>query len=192
MVDAALKLAYLWKSPYTISREFLSQEGIGDLHVYGETPKNVIDAILDRFPIKSHETFLDLGSGVGKVAFYVHRKVGCAVLGVDHIPTFVYRADWIASILKLERIAFQCRDFLQLEYQGFDWIYLAGTCLSDEVLGALMRRFETLSPLTRVISVSYPLSDYSPIFEVKDRLEVEFEWGKTDVYLNVKTSRGLS
>ena len=65
-------------------------------------------------------------------------------------------------------------------------IYLYGTCLREKQIKALCRRFEKLPKGTRVITVSYPLTDYTEGYEVISCFSAPFTWGDTEVYLQIK------
>ncbi|HEY5234992.1 MAG TPA: class I SAM-dependent methyltransferase, partial [Rhabdochlamydiaceae bacterium] len=81
-------------------------------------------------------------------------------------------------------VSFKCQDMQKVNFTGATAIYLYGTCLDDEVIKALVRRFEKLPPSVQIITVSYPLSDYSPQFQVRKQFTVNFPWGEGDVYVN--------
>jgi hypothetical protein len=48
----------------------------------------------------------------------------------------------------------------------------------------IAQNMKKLPSATKIITVSYPLTDYFPYgFKVQDQFEAEFNWGRTDVYV---------
>jgi hypothetical protein len=85
------------------------------------------------------------------------------------------------------KLCFSCADFLTADLSQATVIYLYGTCLKDTTIDALADRFSTLSKEVKIITVSFPLSDYSSSFVTRQSFIASFPWGKGEVYLN---SRG--
>ena len=77
---------------------------------------------------------------------------------------------------------------MQTDLKKATVIYLYGTCLEDHTIKALISRFKQVAPGTRIITVSYALSDYTdqPLFETMKRFPARFTWGEGDVYIQVK------
>lgn len=82
-VAAYFDLAYrLLDSPS--GRAFLraaAADGAPESHGYATLED--LDVVIDALDPTSTETLLDLGSGLGEVAFAIHRRTGCRVTGVD-------------------------------------------------------------------------------------------------------------
>ena len=76
----------------------------------------------------------------------------------------------------------------EADYKQATVIYLYGTCLDDEEIKRLVRRFEGLAPGTKVITVSYPLSEYADTYMTHKEFPARFPWGRAQVYLNYKVA----
>ena len=77
-----------------------------------------------------------------------------------------------------------CADILDADLSQATAIYLFGTCLPDPVIEKLVQRFCQLSSSTKIMTVSFPLSDYSSAFKTLKEFIGSFPWGKTTIFLN--------
>ena len=159
-----LKLAryYLFKSPYHCCSD------------YGETPIVTVDKIATRFRILSHHKVIELGCGAGRPALWLNCFIGCNVVAVDHTGIFIRRAKQVS-----QAITFLCEDILESNLDG-DFIYFYGTSFSEDFIHKLASKIKK----QRVITVSFPLSDYDARFKTVDHFRGSFPWGKTEIYLN--------
>lgn len=185
--DMSLRLMYLFHNPYKISKRFLMNRGAKDVHAYGETPLTTLELIAKECGITKNDTVFELGSGRGRTCFWLNSVIGCRVVGIEYVPEFVERAELIKERLGIDGVEFRLQDILKTDFSGATVIYLYGTCLEDDAIIKLCKAFSKLKPGTRIITVSYPLTDYSDLshFEVMKRFTVPFTWGEGDVYLQV-------
>lgn len=190
-IDLALLFAYLSKSPFAISKEFLKQKKEEDLYRYGETPLTSLEIITNECGIKSTDTVYELGCGRGRNCFWLNSFVHCKVVGIDYIPEFIEHASAIKNHFKVVDIDFIFEDILKVDLSKATVIYLYGTCLEDTFIEQLIERFKKLPAGTKIITISYPLTDYcqEPIFEVEKCFQVHYPWGEADVYLNILRTR---
>lgn len=173
--DLLLAIHYLWRNPHQVSK---------NLCIYGETPLTTLDRIARECRILSDDKVYELGCGSGRTLFWLRTFVKCQVVGIDFIPTFIRRADKIKKWLRFDSIDFKLRDLFEGDYADATVVYLYGTCLEDGEIERLIDRFSTLKPGTRVITVSYPLTDYSTDFTLVKQFSAHFPWGKAAIYLN--------
>lgn len=187
-VDGSLLLTYLFDNPFTISKRFLMKRGAKDVYAYGETPLATMEFIAKECGLKNTDTVFELGSGRGRTCFWLREFVGCRVVGVEYIPEFAERATRVANKLRLNKIEFRQEDFLETDFQEATVFYLYGTCYDESFIRKLIDKLKTCPSGTKIISVSYPLSDYTAgnEFEVMKRFPAEFTWGSGDVYLQVR------
>lgn len=187
-IDSTLMFSYLFQNPYRISKQFLIGKGEADIHVYGETPLTTLEMIAAACALSKNDAVLELGCGRGRNCFWLNCFIGCKVKGIEHIPEFVEKAIRIKMRFQLSGVQFQLGDIREADYSGFTVIYLYGTCLEDEFISLLIEKFRKMPSGTKIITISYPLTDYTsePIFEVMKRFPASFTWGEADVYLQVK------
>lgn len=185
--DLALRLMYLFHNPYRMSKRFLMNKGAHDVYAYGETPLTSLEIIAKKCGLNEKDCLFELGCGRGRTCFWLHSFVGCSVVGVEHVPEFVERANLIKNRLGITKLEFRLTDMTETDLQGATACYLYGSCLDDKTIQKLADHFSRLPAGTKIITVSYPLSDYSkkPSFEVMKRFTVPYTWGEADVFLQV-------
>lgn len=186
--DLALISQYVLKNAFTISKQHLSEKGEPDVYAYGETPLTTLDAIVKECGLSAQDTVFELGCGRGRCCFWLRYFVGCKVVGIEIIPTFVEIADQVKASCSVDHVEFRLGDILEADFKGATVFYLYGTCYEDDFIKKLVGRFSEMASGTKVITVSYPLTDYSEAsdFEVMKRFAVPFTWGEGDVYLQIK------
>ncbi len=186
--EKAFHRAYRFSNPFRISKSFLKQRGESNVHAYGETPLPVFAKIAKECDLGPNDRLIELGCGRGRGAIFLSHLTGCRVVGIDWVPKFVETANSLVESLHPPLpVSFKCQDMQQVNFNGATAIYLYGTCLDNEVIENLVHRFEKLPPSVQIITVSYPLSDYSPQFQVRKQFTVLFPWGEGDVYVNSRT-----
>lgn len=185
--DLSLRLMYLFHNPYKISKRFLMNRGADEVYAYGETPLTTMELIANECGITNEDCVYELGAGRGRTCFWLNSFLGCSVVGIEYIPEFVERANLIAKKLKLKEITFQLADMLKVDLRGATVCYLYGTCLDDFSIEKISRQFAKLPKGSKIITVSYPLSDYTEDdkFVVLKRFTAPFTWGVADVFLQV-------
>jgi hypothetical protein len=188
-IDLSLLSLYFFKSPFKISKEFLIKRGEREVYAYGETPLTTLQEIATQCQISEQDVVFELGSGRGRGCFWLHCFLGCRVVGIDYIPAFIAKAQHIQNKYHLHDIEFRCENFLKTDCREATVIYLFGTCLEDDFIQKLIKKFKNLPVGTKIITVSYPLSDYAsePIFRVLHTFSVPFNWGEAEVYLQVRS-----
>lgn len=180
--DLSLIRRYAFRSPYKISRDFLISQGAQDPHTYGETPLTTLQSIADAAHIGPQDHVYELGCGRGRTCIWLSHFRRCRVTALEYIPTFIE----LSSQIETPNIDWRIEDFTQTDYSDATVIYLSGTCLDEPTIRQLAQRIEeTASPGTRIVTVSYPLSDYakSKSFKLVAHLNCPFVWGQAGVYI---------
>lgn len=184
-IDRYFSQIYRRTSPYQISKIFLKEKKAENIHQYGETPLRVYERIATKWQLRKGEKVLELGCGRARGGIFLQHFFKCHYTGVDWVPEFIQRARVIQRTFYLERVSLLCLDMLQLDFsKTFDWIYLHGATFEDPFIYQLIKRLKNLSPKTKIITVSFPLSDYDASFKIVDSIEEEFAFGKTKIFLN--------
>lgn len=183
--DIGLQLIYLFDNPFSISKRFLIKKGEEDTYAYGETPLTTFETIAKECRIKPTDTFYELGCGRGRICFWIHSFIKCKTVGIDYIPEFVNRGNRIVNRLHLQNIQFRQENIIDTQFSDGTVFYLYGTCLEDAFIEKLAAKLALLPSGTKIITISYPLTDYSQKFEVMKRFPAHFNWGTADVYLQV-------
>ena len=183
-LDRSLLKTYIFKNPYQVSKRYLRCKQEKDIHTYGETPLSTYENIAKEVEIHPEDSFLELGSGRGRGMFFLHHFFKAEVIGVERIPLFVRLAKHITQKHKLKKVSFICSDITLMKLPKASIVYLYGTCLKEEEIQSLVSKLKAFPKGTRVITISYPLTDYDEQgFHVKKSFPVVFPWGETDAYL---------
>jgi SAM-dependent methyltransferase len=187
-IDSYLMLSYLFNNPFGVSKQFLLNKGAKDIYTYGETPLATLDYIAQECCLSTKDTVFELGCGRGRTCFWLNQFIGCSVIGIDYVPQFIERANRVKAKFNVKGVEFRLEDLLKSDLTSATVIYLYGTCFSASFIQVLIKRFASLPPGTKIITVSYALAHYAPDsgFEVLKRFSAPFTWGAADVYLQVK------
>ena len=190
-IDRMLLQQYIFKNPYTISKNYLKNQGQKEIDIYGETPLMTYETIANKVKLKPTDTFLELGSGRGRGAFFIHYFFKCAVIGIEQIPDFVTASNAISKRYDQRDIHFICKDIFQATLPRATVIYLYGTGLPDHQIILLAKRLTIYPKGTKIISISYPLTDYDETnYQIEYTFPVSFPWGQTKAYVQVVTNVG--
>jgi len=87
--------------------------------------------------------------------------------------------------LHIDGVEFRLQDFFDADLTDATVIYLYGSCLNDGDITKLANKIALLPSGTKVITVSYPLSEYceKDAFVVMNLFTANFTWGKAEVFL---------
>ena len=180
-----LRGCYFLDSPYWVSRRFQRKSQLTDLHVYGETPLLTLELIMNRVNLTACDHIFELGAGSGFTSVWLNTVNGCHVTAIEQVPVFCWRLQRTARRFGLSGIEVRCADYLATSMEGASIIYLYGSNLERPVIEQLTERLAMLPDQVRVISISYPLSDYSKKtpFPLIDQFTAGFEWGEANVFV---------
>ena len=179
------RVLFSGRTPWRLSQNFYAERAASDIHCFGETPLVTLARIQRRAGICSHHKVLEVGSATGRNCFWLATVIGCRVVGLEHIPGFVSRADRVVSQTGCsERVRFISGDMGDSLPGEPDVIYLYGSNLEDELIVRFAQRCREKGEGVRVITVSYPLTDYLPdAYQLLDSFPAMFTWGVTTVYV---------
>ncbi|MDN3508651.1 MAG: methyltransferase domain-containing protein [Candidatus Neptunochlamydia sp.] len=183
-LDRAILTAYIFKNPYTISKNYLKNRNEKEIHTYGETPLMTYEKIAQEAEIEPTDTFLELGSGRGRGVLFLHHFFKCQVIGIERIPQFVKLSQYLSHKYHQGRVTFICADMLKGELPEATVVYLYGTALTDQEITTLVQKLKRYPKGTKIISISYPLTDYDEnAFQIEKTFPVSFLWGGTEAYV---------
>ena len=181
--DRALIKAYRSINPYRVAKEFLKKSGAKETDLYGETYLTALDQIAKVCHLSEQDQVVELGCGRGRNAFFLANRYGCKVKGIDWVPYFIEQAQKIAQQCSCSRVSFSCENMHQADLSSATVVYLYGTCLKEEEIIQLAHSFKKLPKGAKIITVSYPLSDYVSGYVLIEKLTENFPWGKGDIFL---------
>jgi hypothetical protein len=182
--DLSFSIVYLFINPYRTSRKFKEKKFNKKIYDYGETPLSQIELISKECNVSSATRFLELGSGRGKISFWLYFFYNCNIIAIEEIPVFVTIASFFVKLFRIKKIKFLNKDFNDFIIEDIDLIYLYGTTLSDENIKILIEKFKKLPTLT-IVTISYSLNEYDKSFTTQKSFDLSFPWGTTKAYINV-------
>ncbi|MCK4934289.1 MAG: class I SAM-dependent methyltransferase [Simkaniaceae bacterium] len=186
-LDTSLLKNYRFKNPYRISKNYLKSTGMPNIHLYGETPLPTMELIAKECDLSKADTLLEMGSGRGRLLFFIHHFYQCQVIGYEKIPEFAAITNQLIEEFSLKQIECIESDMLKADLSLASVIYLYGSCLEDEEIELLVQKFSNLKAGVKIVTISYPLKDYAKdnTFTLAKEFPVCFPWGKTSAYLNI-------
>jgi hypothetical protein len=183
--DMLVLLQYFWKSPYRCIRQYDEQHPFKEIGPYGETSFGTFEAILTAFSIPKELGIAELGSGRGRLCFWLRMvRNQRYVLGVEAFPLFVHRAQRVQRWFKVHDLEFLSGNWNDAAFNGIDVIYIYGSALEDGEIKKLAQRLAMLPSGTKIITISYWLDEYfEGHFRREMKTPVTFVWGETEAYL---------
>lgn len=185
LVDMATLMLYFWKSPYRMVRLHDEANPENPLGPYGETDFYLFDMLLRKFDIEEEKTIAELGSGRGRLCFWLSMvRKQAKVYGVEQHPTMVERADRVRKKFGIENVHFIEAAWQHLSFSDVDVAYLYVPVESDEELFELGEKMRSLQSGTQIITIGWWFGEVMPDrFELENRMRVRFDWGTTEAYL---------
>ncbi|MES2199898.1 MAG: methyltransferase domain-containing protein [Chlamydiota bacterium] len=184
-VDVSLKHLYFGQNPYIICKDFMQSCKQNQVHVYGETPLTEIYSLLMQAGLQKEDCFIDLGCGRGRNVFFASTLFGCKTIGIDIVPIFCDKAQKLASSLP-NPPKFLCEDMSTADLSEGTILYFYALCLEEDLFLSMITKLASLKVGTKIITVSFPLSDYSKKFSTLFSKQVSYPWGKTELFINTK------
>jgi hypothetical protein len=83
---------------------------------YQKTPARIVFDLIEAARFSREDVFVDIGSGMGQVAFLVHLLAGIVTKGIEFDPAFCDYARACAADLHLSHVTFINRDARQADY----------------------------------------------------------------------------
>ncbi len=184
LADCTLSLLYLFSNPYRVCRKFLQKKGAKNIYAYGETPLTTLEHIAASFGIGPQDRWLELGSGRGRGCLWLSLYLGCQTEGIEWIPSFVKKANWVRNVWGVTNAFFQKKSVEEADFSQATVVYLYSTCMSTDEIENLLSRMAPLPSGSKVITISESL-DF-PSYTLVKSTPVSFPWGETDAYLHRK------
>ncbi|MDP0560828.1 MAG: hypothetical protein QS721_00260 [Candidatus Endonucleobacter sp. (ex Gigantidas childressi)] len=179
-----LKYRYLFRNPYQCSLSYKWKHKKFDELLYGETYLTTLDQITTSANISAKDHVFELGSGSGYTCLWLSCIIGCKVSAIEIVPIFCWRLGRVQKSFNLN-LDVRCENFLETDFSGATVIYLYGSALSDHSITQLAKKLAKLPRRTKIISVSYALSEYVDFsaFKITKQFMAPFDWGEAEVFI---------
>lgn len=186
LFEVLFHFCYFFFNPYRISKNYVKKKKQADWHVYGETPLTTWEKIVNELKMTPEDTFLELGSGRGRLCFWTKVFISCRVIAVERIPLFVKIGKMLCSITRQKQVLFIQKQLHQMDFSLATVLYLYGTNFPNDQIMQLVEKCKKLPPHTKIVTISYSLVEYSPLdFSLLRSFPVRFPWGETSAYIQV-------
>jgi hypothetical protein len=181
LADFLLIIQYFFKSPYTLIREYDEKHPMAPVGPYGETDFFEFDRLLTSFEISPQAVVADLGSGRGRLAFFLKLVRGQSrVVAYEYLPIMVQRAKWVQKVLSVRDISFHHEDWHEANFAGVDVLYLYSLFPGLPIA----KKLAMLPKTTKIITIgSWLGSDLPDSFQLIKKVPIRFVWGTTEAYL---------
>jgi len=124
---------------------------------YVPTSKKRINEILKEAHLKKGQTFLELGSGDGRIVRNAVKQYGVTGIGIDINPTLTFIARLYAKQEKLKNIIFKTESIFNTDLKKAHVIYLF---LMPQLILKLIPSLSQLSPNTMLISHGFKIEGW--------------------------------
>jgi hypothetical protein len=167
LVDASIGLSAFFCNPYRVCRRFTGT------HSYGETALSTFALIAKAVQLTKEDLFVDLGSARGKLCFWAALWIGCKVVGIEQVPSFMRKARRWAWLFRIP-IRFDLGQMQTIDLSQATVVYLYAMEWEEAFL-------EQMKKGARLITVGAPAGEHS--FEVIRVISAPYPWGVADVYI---------
>jgi len=182
-MDQDLLGAYKVLNPYRQCMLTAKNRSCKSSETYGETPLTTYEQIAKAVNLGKEDTFLELGCGRGRGCLFLAHFFHCKVIGIDWVESFIAIADALIHDYHMPRLSFVCDDYNTAPWQDPTVIYLFGTTMTEKEIKELIPRLRACDK-ARIVTVSFPLSDYDESFQIIKTITGAFAWGETEIYIN--------
>lgn len=169
--------------PYFLSqlgRRFLRLSGSDRPdYLYGETPYFTFDRLLRSAEVTRQDVIYDLGSGSGRLVFYLSLS-GYKAVGLELNPWLARAAERWRRLFRLRNGSVIQGDISQIDLRPGTVFYLAATAFSEELLSQVSRRLADLPAGIKIICLTHPLTD--PRFILGHQEALPFSWASEEAY----------
>jgi SAM-dependent methyltransferase len=186
-VDRFFRRLYYFKSSYSIYKKYMKKNGLSSIYTYGETPLTVFQEMFLKSSLTSNDCFIDLGCGRGRGLFLASSVWGCKALGIERVSAFCEKGNQVAKLLSTQT-KLVCGDIISFDLSKGTFFYFYAICMDEEELNLSIKHLENVSEGSKIVTVSFPLTEYSHSFSVISSWESRFPWGSSEVFLHLKKS----
>jgi len=166
LTDLLLGFCSLFFNPYRMANG-----------IYGETPLRTFRQLILAADLSSKDHYIELGSGRGKSCLWLKHFIGCKVTGIESVSLFVRLSKFLskeAHFVQKSMFEVNLSEATVVYYYFFDHRWPL---------------FETMQAGARLITISEPFP--SDAFEITHVLDIEFPWGVTQGYIQIRKSDRL-
>ena len=157
-------------------------------HGYGELLGPSVIKMLKRLELTEQDTLVDLGSGMGKLAFMAYLRTPAKIIGIEASERLYQKAQQVYQQLQrgetefkqdLHALSFYHQNFLEFDFNQATAIYSCSTCYTQELLWLICEKINRSPNICQVISLK-PLDGLKMPFH--SVFSVECSWDSALCY----------
>ena len=159
-----------------------------DNELYGEVYYYSVLKLLKQIDYHQDDTFVDIGSGIGKLCFYMY--ILTDIKNIYGVEINQLRSEIACkakqSFLKFQQpnnriLDFRCDNFLELTIKEVNIAYVCSTIFSFELLENLGKKLNSINSLRQIIS--FRRLPYLENFKLKKKLFLHCSWDLVGCYI---------
>ncbi len=148
---------------------------------YGEISYWGINKAFNDIPKTKLNSFLDLGSGKGKLVFFTSLVFNMNTIGIEINKSFVKFAKYLKLLFNVNNAAFIHTNITNYTLPDVDVYFFAGTCFSQETLNHIKHQLHQKTHHFYIVSISNPFQKED--YRIMSHYNVPCSWGATSLYL---------
>ena len=161
---------------------------------YGEVLAPEINKLITHFNFCQDDTFLDLGSGNGRITAYIFLSTKIkAAYGIELQPSLYQQAHMLAiqikkdfsGLLAQRQIQFYQGNFLSTSFCNANSLFINSTCFHPSLLSKLTKLINENQQIHTILSLR-PLPKLTLPFKKIFNLECSWDTARCHVYSNIK------
>jgi len=180
--------------PSAVHDSSLDKDYSGHKITYGEMDYSGIDQIIKNFPSKTFTSFLDIGSGRGKLCLYIAsqpsitKSIGIELVTPRHQDALNLKAGLSDHPSITDKVEFINQDFLTCELDGFvntsPLVWISNLCFDPELTNRLFNKLINEMPRGTIIACSKQYSESNSSLKNLESIQVKMSWTESSqVYL---------
>lgn len=159
-------------------------------HAYEPTPYDILDMIIENELIDENDRVVDMGSGKGRVGFYLSNKIGCHVTGVEYDEKIYELSMENRTRAKVRFNAdFKCVSAEEYQVEPTDTAFFFFNPFSVKILATVLSNIEKSyydNPREIKLIFYYPSLEYVGLLTSKDSLDFIDEIDCSHLYKDKK------
>jgi hypothetical protein len=149
--------------------------------VYGTISFSGIHTLANKLHIK-HYSVCDIGSGKGKLLFFLSIVHGCRCIGIENYRWYRLIHKLFASFLRLnKKITLLEQDITKNPIPKADVYFISGLGFPVDTLNYIQNQLQPLVSTHIIISVGVIFPKFAPY--LKETISIPYSWGFCDTYI---------
>ena len=180
-IEIIFWLRYSLGRSYRISSRHRPRE-IG--YTYGETSTKAFQKLMGRIQNKEGKTFLELGSGTGRLCLIASSVFGMSSTGIERIAPFVSFGKRMIRFLRIKNCSLIEGDIFAYRWTDADVLYLTATTFPNHTMERVHEKCQELKSGAVFICVTQKIDRED--MKLLDMEVLSFRWGVATIFFYKK------